>query len=55
MAVFAKGLAARLATGRAGAGMIAMRGLEVTGALLVVLVGVLLITGLMMSERMFPV
>lgn len=54
MAVVAKGLAARFASGSNGYGMLAVRGLELAGAILVIAVGVLLITGLMASERLFP-
>lgn len=54
-AVVAKNVAARLAAGSGGVGTMAVRGLEFVGALLVILVGVLLMTGLMASERMFPV
>jgi nickel/cobalt transporter (NicO) family protein len=55
MAVGAKGLAGWLASGRNGFGAIAFRGLELAGAFLVIAVGVLLLTGIMASERMFPV
>jgi nickel/cobalt transporter (NicO) family protein len=55
MAVGAKGLAGWLASGRNGFGTIAFRGLELAGAFLVIAVGVLLLTGIMASERMFPV
>lgn len=54
MAVVAKGLAARFASGSNGYGMLAVRGLELAGAILVIAVGVLLVTGLMASERLFP-
>jgi len=55
LAVVAKDVATRLAAGSNGAGMVAIRGLEFAGALVVILLGVLLITGLIASERMFPV
>lgn len=51
-AVGAKALAKRLATSRAGYGSLAIRGVEVSAALLVILSGVLLLTGYMASERM---
>ena len=54
LAVGAKGLAKRLASGSESGGVLALRALELTGAVLIVAVGVLLITGLMASERMFP-
>ncbi|MCC6947862.1 MAG: nickel/cobalt transporter [Bradyrhizobiaceae bacterium] len=55
LAVVTKNFAARLAAGGSGAGMITVRGLEFAAALAVIAVGVLLFTGLMASERMFPV
>lgn len=54
LAVGAKGLAKRLAAGSQRSGVLALRALELTGAVLIVAVGVLLITGLIASERMFP-
>lgn len=54
LAVGARGLAARFAASEVGIGMLALRGLEFGGAIVVIAVGVLLITGLMASERMFP-
>jgi nickel/cobalt exporter len=53
LAVGARGFAARIAAHRGGAGVLIMRGLEVTAAALVVAFGVLLLTGYMASERMF--
>jgi nickel/cobalt exporter len=53
IAVGAKGLAKRLAAGRSGAGTLALRGLEVAAAALVLAFGVLLLAGYMASERMF--
>ena len=53
LAVSAKGLATRLAAGRSGAGTLALRGLEVAAAALVLAFGVLLLAGYMASERMF--
>ena len=55
VAVGAKGIAGWLASGRGGLGTVAFRGLELAGAFLVIAVGALLLTGLMASERMFPV
>ena len=54
LAVGAKGIATKLASGGNGAGALAISGLEFAAALAIVAVGVLLITGLMASERMFP-
>jgi ABC-type nickel/cobalt efflux system permease component RcnA len=55
MAVGAREIAGWLASGRDGLGTVAFRGLELAGAFLVIAVGVLLLTGLMASERMFAV
>lgn len=55
IAVGAKEIAGWLASGRNGLGTVAFRGLELAGAFLVIAVGGLLLTGLMASERMFPV
>jgi ABC-type nickel/cobalt efflux system permease component RcnA len=55
MAVGAREIAGWLASGRNGLGSVAFRGLELAGAFLVIAVGVLLLTGLMASERMFAV
>jgi ABC-type nickel/cobalt efflux system permease component RcnA len=55
VAVGAKEIAGWLASGRNGLGTVAFRGLELAGAFLVIAVGALLLTGLMASERMFPV
>ncbi len=52
LAVGAKSLAQRIAATRAGYGALALRGVEVGAAVLVVLFGVLLLTGYMASERM---
>jgi nickel/cobalt exporter len=53
LSLVAKNVAARLAAGSEGAGTIALRGVEFAGAILVILVGVLLMTGLLASERLF--
>jgi nickel/cobalt exporter len=52
LAVAAKAAAKRFATTRAGYGTLALRGVEVGAALLIVVFGVLLLTGYMVSERM---
>jgi nickel/cobalt exporter len=52
LAVSARGLAGRLASAKPGAGMIALRGLETAAAAAIILFGVALLTGYMMSERM---
>jgi len=55
LAVGAKGVATKLARTREGYGELALRGLEVGAAALVLAFGVLLLTGYMASERMFAV
>jgi len=55
LAVGAKALAARFARTRSGYGSLALRGLEVVAAALVLAFGVLLLMGYMASERMFTV
>jgi nickel/cobalt transporter (NicO) family protein len=52
LAVGAKTVARRLAVTRAGYGTLALRGVEVGAALVVMLFGLLLLTGTMASERM---
>jgi nickel/cobalt exporter len=52
LAVAAKAAAKRFATTRAGYGTLALRGVEVGAALLIMTFGVLLLTGYMVSERM---
>jgi nickel/cobalt transporter (NicO) family protein len=52
LAVAAKAAAKRFATTRAGYGTLALRGVEVGAALLIMVFGVLLLTGYMVSERM---
>lgn len=54
LAVGAQGFARKLASTQAGAGMLAMRGIEVVAALFVMLFGIALLTGYMVNERMFP-
>ena len=55
LAVGAKGLATRLASGGNRTGTVIFRSLEFVAALAIVAVGVLLFTGMLASERMFPV
>jgi nickel/cobalt exporter len=55
LAVGAKAVAARFASTRSGYGSLALRGLEVAAAALVLAFGVLLLMGYMVSERMFAV
>jgi len=55
LAVGARSLAERLAHRRSGYGTLALRGIEVAAAVLVVAFGALLLTGYMVSERMFAV
>jgi len=52
LAVGAKSVAKRLASGRTGYGVLVLRGFEVGAGVLVMLVGVALLTGYMASERM---
>ncbi len=54
LAVGAKGVASRLASGGNGAGAIAVRGLEFMAALAIIAIGMLLFSGMLASERMFP-
>jgi nickel/cobalt exporter len=55
LAVAARGFAGRLAKGRAGGGMILLRGVETAAAMLIIIFGVALLTGYMVSERMVGV
>ncbi|MGZ3323154.1 MAG: nickel/cobalt transporter [Xanthobacteraceae bacterium] len=52
IAVFAKAWAKRVADTQSGYGMLAMRGIEVGAAVVIVAFGVLLLTGYIVSERM---
>ncbi len=52
LAVSAKAIATRFAAARSGYGTLALRGAEVGAALLIMVFGVLLLTGYMASERM---
>jgi nickel/cobalt exporter len=53
LAVGARGLAARFAKAKPGAGMILLRGLETAAAIVIVLFGAALLTGYLVSERLF--
>lgn len=53
LAVGARGLAQKFASSRPGPGMLMLRGLEVAAALLVLVFGIALLTGYIVSERMF--
>jgi nickel/cobalt exporter len=55
LAVAARSLATRLAGDGRGFGILALRGLELAAALAIIVVGLLLLTGYMASERMFLV
>ncbi len=55
LAVAARGFAGRLAKGKPGAGMLFLRGVETAAALLIIVFGVALLTGYMVSERMMGV
>jgi nickel/cobalt exporter len=55
LAVAARGFAGRLAKGKPGAGMLFLRGMETAAALLIIVFGVALLTGYMVSERMMAV
>ena len=52
LAVGARGFAGRLASAKPGAGLIIVRGVESAAAIVIILFGVALLTGYMMSERM---
>jgi nickel/cobalt exporter len=53
LAVGARGLAARFAKAKPGAGMILLRALETAAAVVIVLFGAALLTGYLVSERLF--
>jgi ABC-type nickel/cobalt efflux system permease component RcnA len=55
LAVGARSLASRLANRQSGYGTLALRGIEVAASVVVVAFGALLLTGYMVSERMFGV
>ena len=55
IAVGAKAWARRFADTRSGYGMLAMRGIEVGAAVVIIAFGALLLTGYMVSERMIGV
>ena len=52
LAVGARGFAGRLAKSKPGAGVLIVRGLETAAAAAIILFGVALLTGYMVSERM---
>ncbi|MBX3512781.1 MAG: nickel/cobalt transporter [Xanthobacteraceae bacterium] len=54
LAVFGKGLAVRLAGSMGGRGELMLRGIEVGGALVVIALGLLLLTGYLAYERLLP-
>jgi nickel/cobalt exporter len=55
LAVGARGLAARLAKAKPGAGMLLLRGMETAAAVVIVAFGALLLAGYIVSERMVGV
>jgi nickel/cobalt transporter (NicO) family protein len=55
IAVGARGFAGRLAKSKPGAGMLIVRGLETAAAAVIILFGVALLTGYMVSERLMGV
>ena len=55
IAVGARGFAGRLAKGKPGAGMLLLRGVETAAAVLIIVFGVALLTGYMVSEQMVGV
>jgi len=55
MAVAARGFAGRLAKGKPGKGMLLLRGMETAAAVLIIVFGVALLTGYMVSEQMVGV
>ncbi len=54
-AVGARGIAKKFATSKSGPGIVLLHGVEFAAALVIVAFGGLLLTGMMASERMFPV
>ena len=55
IAVGARGFAGRIAKGKPGAGMLFLRGVETAAAVLIIVFGVALLTGYMVSEQMVGV
>ena len=55
IAVGARGFAGRLAKSKPGAGLLILRGMETGAAMLIIVFGVLLLTGYMVSERLMGV
>lgn len=54
LAVFGKGVAVRLAKSMGGRGELMLRAIEVGGALIVIALGLLLLTGYLAYERLLP-
>lgn len=55
LAVAARGLAGKIAATKSGGGLLLLRGIETAAAFVIVIFGVLLLTGYMVSERMIGV
>jgi len=55
LAVAARGVAGKIAASKGGSGLLLLRGLETAAALVIVVFGVLLLTGYIVSERMMGV
>lgn len=55
LAVAARGVAGKIAATKSGGGLLLLRGIETTAAFAIVIFGVLLLTGYMVSERMIGV
>ncbi|MGH6727620.1 MAG: nickel/cobalt transporter [Pseudolabrys sp.] len=55
LAVAARGIAGRFAKGKPGAGMLFLRGVETAAAFMIIVFGVALLTGYMVSEQMVGV
>lgn len=55
LAVAARGLAGKIAATKSGGGLLLLRGIETAAAFAIVIFGVLLLTGYMVSERMIGV
>jgi nickel/cobalt exporter len=53
LAVGARGLAGRFAKAKPGAGMVLLRALETAAAVVIILFGTALLTGYLVSERLF--
>lgn len=53
LAVYARNLASRVASSRSGAGTLAMKGIEVGASVVIIVMGVLLLTGYIASEQLW--